>query len=179
MAIELSGGAEAPEMNRRQQRRIPGLKQMRERMREPDARVAYRRRKELVELVFGVLKQQKAFDSFQREYNQDRPHEALNNATPQSCYQASPRCYPRRIAELDYGDEMEVRRVSQQGSVKWEGERAYISEVFGYEPLGLKKAAERWLEVYYGPVLLGWLDGKGHRFSRRKPKALQKVESES
>jgi transposase len=64
MAAELSGGAAAPEMNCRQQRRVPGLKQMRERMREPDARTAYRRRKELVELVFGVLKQQRGMRQF-------------------------------------------------------------------------------------------------------------------
>lgn len=64
MAIELSGGAVAPEMNRRQQRRVPGLKQMRERMREPDARAAYKRRKALVEPVFGVLKQQRGMRQF-------------------------------------------------------------------------------------------------------------------
>ena len=115
--------------------------------------------------------QQKAFDNFQREYNQEWPHQALDEATPGSRYAVSSRCYPRRLPELEYGDEMEVRRVSQQGSVKWKGEPTYISEVFGYETLGLKEADERWLEVYYGPILLGWLDGHGHRFSRRQPKA--------
>lgn len=126
-----------------------------------------------------VRLQQKAFDRFQREYNEDRPHEALDNAPPASVYEASPRCYPRRLPELIYSDEMEVRRVSQQGSVKWKGERTYISEVFGYEALGLKQTDGRWLEIYYGPVLLGWLDGHRHRFSRRKPKALRVEGSES
>ena len=77
-----------------------------------------------------VRLQQKAFDNFQREYNEDRPHEALDDATPGSRYAVSSRCYTRRLPELEYGDEMEVRRVSQQGSVKWKGERTYISEVF-------------------------------------------------
>jgi transposase InsO family protein len=126
-----------------------------------------------------VRQQQKAFDDFQREYNQDRPHEALADATPVSRYVVSPRCYPRRLPELEYGDEMEVRRVSQQGSVKWKGERTYISEAFGYETLGLKGVEQGWLEVYFGPILLGWLDGYGHRFSRRKPKALQREKSPS
>lgn len=126
-----------------------------------------------------VRLQQKAFDNFQREYNEDRPHEALDDATPASCYEVSPRCYPRRLSELEYGDELEVRRVSQQGSVKWNGERTYISEVFGHETIGLKETGGPWLEVYYGPILLGWLDGHRHRFSRRKPKALRKEEIES
>jgi putative transposase len=116
--------------------------------------------------------QQKAFHDFQLEYNEQRPHEALDNLTPQACYQTSPRCYPRRLPQLQYGDAMEVRSVSQQGSVKWKGQRTFISEVFAHEPLGLKQVSERWLEVYYGPILLGWLDGHRHRFCRRKPRAL-------
>jgi hypothetical protein len=71
---------------------------------------------------------------------------------------------------------MEVRRVSYQGSVKWNGERIYISSVFHHENVGLKKLDGRWLEVYYGPILLGWLDGYRQRFSRRKPKALREEE---
>jgi len=126
-----------------------------------------------------VRLQQQAFHDFQSEYNQQRPHEALNNQTPQACYVASPRAYPRRVPQLEYGDEMQVRRVSQQGSVKWAGERTFISEVFGYEYLGLKQISERWLEVYYGPIQLGWLDGRRQRFCRRMPGELKKEERES
>ena len=116
--------------------------------------------------------QQKAFHEFQLQYNQQRPHEALDNRTPQDCYQASPRCYPRHVPQLQYGDEMETRYISQQGSVNWRNQRTYISEVFGHEPIGLKPVDERWVELYYGPIRLGWLDGYRHRFTRRKPKAL-------
>ena len=117
--------------------------------------------------------QQRAFHEFQCEYNQQRPHEALGNLTPQACYAASPRCYPRRVPCLQYGDEMEVRRVSQQGSVKWKGERTFISEVFGAEDLGLKPVSEDWLEVYYGPLRIGWLNGRRQQFSRRLPAVLK------
>jgi transposase InsO family protein len=114
--------------------------------------------------------QQKAFHEFQQQYNEQRPHEALDNRTPQACYQASPRCYPRGVPQLEYGDEMQTRRVSQQGSLKWNGKRTFISEVFAYQPLGLQAVDERWLEVYYGPIRLGWLDGYRHIFKRRKPR---------
>jgi putative transposase len=123
--------------------------------------------------------QQKAFHDFQIEYNQQRPHEALDDLTPQACYQASPRCYPRRVPQLQYSDAMEIRSVSQQGSVKWKGQRTFISEAFAYEPLGLNEVSERWLEVYYGPILLGWLDGYRHSFSRRKPRTLTLEESQN
>ena len=66
MATELAGGEVAPAMNDRQQRRRPGLKQLRERMREPAGRTCYARRKALVEPVFGVLKQQRGMRQFRR-----------------------------------------------------------------------------------------------------------------
>jgi len=122
--------------------------------------------------------QQKAFHEFQIQYNEQRPHEALDNHTPQDCYQASPRTYPRRVPPVHYGDEMEIRRVSQQGSVKWAGQRTFISEVFAHEPLGLKPVDERWLEIYYGPIRLGWLDAHRHSFSRRMPTVLKPEHSQ-
>lgn len=66
MATELAGGVQAPAMNHRQQVRRPGLKQLRERMRDPAARSDYARRKALVEPVFGTLKQQRGMRQFRR-----------------------------------------------------------------------------------------------------------------
>lgn len=64
MEPELAGKQDAPEMNERQQRRSPGLKQRRERRRGPTGRAMYFRRKALVEPVFGVLKQQRGMRQF-------------------------------------------------------------------------------------------------------------------
>lgn len=112
-------------------------------------------------------RQQQAFDRFRQEYNHDRPHEALADQTPASCFEPSPRSMPRRVPELDYDDNTEVRRVSQQGSVRWRGERTFISEVFAYERLGLRALDERTVEVLYGPVTVGYLDSYRHEFHRQ------------
>jgi transposase InsO family protein len=111
-------------------------------------------------------RQQDAFDRFQRDYNHERPHQALEDATPASCYRASPREMPRRVPELEYGDHVEVRRISQQGSLKWMGERTFVSEIFAYEWLALRPLNERCFEVLYGPVTLGFLDTFLHTFHR-------------
>lgn len=87
--------------------------------------------------------QQKAFDAFRHEFNQHRPHQALGDLTPAACYQTGTRLWPRRLPELEYADDIQVRRVSQQGSIRWKGERTFISEVFRYEPLGLRPHNER------------------------------------
>jgi len=120
-----------------------------------------------------VRLQQKAFDAFRREYNEQRPHAALGQRTPASCYVASARPYPRRVPEIEYPAEMLVRRVSQQGSIRWRGQRTYISEVFGHEPLGLKPADGRWFELYYGPLPIGWFDSHAQRFTRSMPRCLR------
>ena len=41
--------------------------------------------------------QQRNFDVFRREYNDERPHDALGQRTPASQYTASPRSYPTRL----------------------------------------------------------------------------------
>src|ERR1700744_639801 len=118
--------------------------------------------------------QQAAFDRFQQEYNHERPHEALDDQPPASCYAPSARAMPRRVPELEYGDEVAVRRVSQQGSVRWKGERTFVSAVFAHERLGLRALDERYLEVLYGPVVLGFLDGFKQGFHRSLSLALRR-----
>jgi hypothetical protein len=118
--------------------------------------------------------QQQAFDRFQQQFNDERPHEALQDRTPASCYTASSRAMPRRIPELEYGDEVMVRRISQQGSLKLHGERTFVSEIFAYEWLGLRALDERYFEVLYGPVRLGYLDGFRHQFHRALGLALRR-----
>lgn len=112
-------------------------------------------------------RQQEAFDRFQQVYNEQRPHEALANRTPASVYACSPRALPRRVPELAYPEPMLVRRVFHKGDFKWKGERIHLSEVLAQEPIGLRPHDDRYFEVYYGPVALGWLDTWKARFHRQ------------
>jgi putative transposase len=112
-------------------------------------------------------KQQVDFDSFQHEYNHERPHDGLDGATPASAYVPSSRPMPRGIPALVYGDDLEVRKVYDGGQLQRKGVRTFISEIFAGEWLGLRACNERYFEVLYGPVLLGYLDTHTHRFHRR------------
>jgi putative transposase len=123
---------------------------------------------------YSARRQQAAFDRFQQEYNHERPHEALEDRTPASCYRPSCRQMPRRIPELEYGDDVTIRRISQQGSLKLHGERTFISEIFAHEWLGLKALDERYCEVLYGPITIGYLDGHRHEFHRALSLALRR-----
>ena len=60
--------------------------------------------------------QQRAFDRFRREYNEERPHEALDMQTPSAVYTRSSREYPARVPEPEYGSALLVRRVVKRGN---------------------------------------------------------------
>jgi putative transposase len=119
-------------------------------------------------------RQQLRFDRFRHQFNHERPHEALGQRTPASCYTSSPRALPRRVPELVYASDLIVRRISQQGSLKWKSQRTFLSEIFAYELIGLRPLDERYYEVWYGPVKLGWFDAFQHRFHRRLSLRLQR-----
>ncbi len=102
--------------------------------------------------------QQRAFDSFRREYNQDRPHEALGQTTPASLYLASPREYPLIVPEMSYPDDMLIRFVKSQGDISWKSRHVYLSETLAGEPVGLKQINDRYYDIYFGPIRLACLD---------------------
>lgn len=119
--------------------------------------------------------QQRTFERFRDIYNRERPHEALQYRTPQSCYQASARLFPARLPELEYPAGVTLRRICQQGSVKWGGLRTYVSEVLARETVGLLRADDRYWELYFGPVLIGWLQPSASTFhpAHRPPPDLE------
>ena len=121
--------------------------------------------------------QQDAFHHFQKIYNDERPHESLDYKTPASCYERSLRAFPRRVPEVEYDTDLDVRRISEKGDLNWKGERAFISETFAHQYLGLRASHERYYEVLYGPLAIGWLDTFELRFHRTMPRRLRKESS--
>ena len=63
--------------------------------------------------------QQRRFDVFRQRYNDERPHEGIDNATPSRRWYPSPRSFPERLAPPDYPAHMEVRRVSTAGTFRF------------------------------------------------------------
>ena len=93
-------------------------------------------------------RQQEAFDRFRREYNQERPHEALEMQTPADCYQPSPRSFPARVAEPEYDEAMEVRKVYLRGEFSWKKNDVFLTETLIGERIGLLPVEED-LHVIY------------------------------
>lgn len=102
--------------------------------------------------------QQRAFDTFRREYNYDRPHESIDNDVPAKRYQPSSRPYPIEVPEMTYPHDMIVRWVHTQGDLRWNGHQIYLSETLAGEPVGLRQTDnDRW-DIYFGSLKLAVLD---------------------
>jgi hypothetical protein len=114
----------------------------------------------------SLVDQQIAFNRFRREYNQQRPHEALNNRTPDSVYRSSSRPYPSRIPEIAYPDHLIVRKVRPAGSIWWQSREIYISEVLVGQPIALEPIDERYYNIIYGPITLARLDNYKRKIIR-------------
>jgi transposase InsO family protein len=105
--------------------------------------------------------QQRAFQSFRREYNEVRPHEALGMHTPASVYVSSPRPYPGRVREPEYDSNMDVRRVQQLGQFRWRSERIFLTEVLQGERVGLRAIDDRYYHIYFAQLPIALFDSLG------------------
>jgi putative transposase len=119
--------------------------------------------------AYGLREQLKRLRDFQRVYNEQRPHQALGNATPSDCYEASPRRFDGVLREPDYGEDVDVRRVRHNGEIRWNGTTIYITEALVGEPVGLVESDEGWT-VTYGPIPLGFIAHEADHLSKPKRK---------
>lgn len=104
--------------------------------------------------------QQQALDRFRQQYNEVRPHEALEMGTPASVYQPSPRKFPARVPEPEYPESMLVRSVRPHGHFRWHKEDVFLSEVLWGERVGLLAEDDRWFTIYFAQLPLARFDSR-------------------
>lgn len=113
--------------------------------------------------------QQARFDAFCRDFNTQRPHEALGQALPAQHYTPSLRPHPGRLAEPWYDADHQLRKVRANGDIKWRGERVFISESLEDEAVGLAELASGdWL-VRFFDYDLGVIERRTNKFRRFGP----------
>jgi transposase InsO family protein len=119
--------------------------------------------------TFGNLKHtQSCFDPWRQTYNQERPHEALRMEVPASRYLISLREYHDRPLPFEYNTSFEVRKVSGEGRIVFQGRQYGIGKAFAGRWVGVRATTkgDRW-DVYYRTFAVGTIDlEQGH--PRRK-----------
>jgi len=105
--------------------------------------------------------QQRAFDRFRAEYNDERPHEALGQQVPASRYRPSLRAYPRRLPEVEYPAHFETRFAYPNGVISFGTTQWYVSTCLAGERVGLEPCLDGRWRVHFGWVPIGVLDPRG------------------
>jgi hypothetical protein len=94
---------------------------------------------------------------WRREYNFERPHEALGMETPARHYRKSRRKMPERLPHWEYAKGWESRLVKGNGLISWKGRSRFVGEAFEWQRVGLKRLLQGTWQVHFGPLLIGEL----------------------
>jgi putative transposase len=108
--------------------------------------------------------QQRRFGRFCAEYNYDRPHEALHDQPPASCYVASRRSLPTRLPPLEYPGHMEVRLVSTTGCVSWNAVPLFVATGLAREYVAFEEVADGLWTVRFASVAIARYDERRRAF---------------
>lgn len=102
--------------------------------------------------------QQRRFDRFQRRYNEERPHEGIDDRVPASLWTPSARPYPDQISPPIYPPHLEVRRVSHCGTFRLHSAQPFLSNALRDEYVGLEEVDDGVWNIVYYSTLLGKID---------------------
>jgi len=113
---------------------------------------------------FDMKAQQRKLNHFVSEYNQVRPHEALEMETPASVHKFSTRPFPEKIPEYEYDSDMQVMKVTQNGSIRWRTYYwIYLTASLKGKYVGVLEMGNGIWRVFYRNVFLGFFDEKNIR----------------
>jgi putative transposase len=108
----------------------------------------------------NLARQQERFDAFVKEFNDERPHEALEMKRPADVYRPSDRSMPERVPAPEYPAHFDVRLVSRNGGIRWKGEWLNVGHSLIEEPVGFEEVEDGIWSVFFASLLIGRFDEK-------------------
>jgi transposase InsO family protein len=106
--------------------------------------------------------QQQRFRRFVREYNEERPHEALADQPPATYYEPARRALPTRLPPVDYPGHMDVRLVSSNGCVSWKSAPLFVATPLIGEHIAFEEVDDGLWTLHFATVALARYDER-HR----------------
>lgn len=108
--------------------------------------------------------QQRRLNHFVTEYNNIRPHEALEMKTPASVHDFSSRPFPERILDFDYEPTYKVLKVTRNRAIRWKSYYwVYLTAALKGKHVALEERGNGIWRAYYRNVFLGFFDEKNLR----------------
>ena len=97
----------------------------------------------------SLRSQQRRFDAFRVQFNEERPHEAIDMRRPAELYQRSCREMPERIESYDYPQHYFVRRVSRAGTIRMCNKQFFLSSTLCQEYVGLEEVDTEVYDIFF------------------------------
>lgn len=110
-----------------------------------------------------TAQQQQMFDEFRECFDFERPHHALNGATPASLWGRSPRQFPACVESPTYAAHWETRWVDSAGYIKWNDQRIFVGSAMRHEPIGIEPFDEGLWRIHFATLHIGMLQTIGGR----------------
>lgn len=101
---------------------------------------------------------QAELDLWRKEFNDIRPHEALDMKTPADVYVKSKRKYSNEDPQIDYPSDFQIRKVNQLGHIKLFNERYFITTALKGYHVGLKIIDNDQLDVFFSNYMIGTIN---------------------
>ncbi len=109
-----------------------------------------------------LVTQQRAFTTFRRLYNDERPHQALQGRPPAALYRPSPRVYTGTLPPVAYPGHFIVKRVTNAGTIRLKKRLLFIANALKQHPVGLEEIADGVWSIHFCHVLLGRVDERDY-----------------
>ena len=106
--------------------------------------------------------QQRAFNRFRAEYNDERPHQFLRGATPTSRYRPSPRLYTGILPPIEYPGHFIVKRITNAGTFRFKKRLLFIANALKQHTIGLEEVDDGIWSIHFCRVLLGRVDERDY-----------------
>ena len=95
---------------------------------------------------------------FQKQFSEERPHEALAMKRPAQIYRASSRAMPNRLQPYEYLGHYLLRRVSRAGTIRVFKNQIFVSNALHEDFVGLEEVADGVEDVYFCFYQIGRYD---------------------
>lgn len=98
----------------------------------------------------NLLQQQEAFDNFVDEFNNERPHDALEMKRPAQVYEPSVKRHPEVLTDPEYPTHDDTIRVTSSGSIYlYRRKQIYLGAALSGEYIGIREQDDgRWLLTF-------------------------------
>lgn len=113
--------------------------------------------------------QQRAFDAFRHEYNEERPHEALGNVPPVTLYSTSTRTFPGHVGSVTYPPAARLCKVISNGRIRWNGALLFLNSALTGDHVEQRSRDDGCTDFFFADVHLGCVDPRRPQLGLIRP----------